>query len=60
MYIGHGGRNVTEKLIDDGLEIDKPVGESNSKGLPELKDAVAKGLTVMIDKLDTKGDEQTN
>ena len=60
LYLGHGGRNVTEKLIDDSLEIDKPVGESNSKALPELKDAVAKGLTVMIDKLDTKGDEQTN
>ena len=43
-YLGHGGRNVTEKLIEDDLEIDKPVGESNSKGLPELKNAVAKGL----------------
>jgi hypothetical protein len=59
-YLGHGGRNVTEKLIEDDLEIDKPVGESNSKSLPELKNAVAKGLTVMIDKLDTKREQQAN
>jgi hypothetical protein len=59
-YLGHGERNVTEKLIEDGLEINKPLGESNSKGLPELKDAVAKGLTVMIDKLDTKREQQAN
>ena len=59
-YLGHGGRNVTEKLIEDGLEIDKPLGESNSTGLAELKNAVAKGLTVMIDKLDTKREQQAN
>jgi hypothetical protein len=59
-YLGHGGRNVTEKLIEDGLEIDKSLGESNSKGLAELKNAVAKGLTVMIDKLDTKREQQAN
>ncbi len=59
-YLGHGGRNVTEKLIEDDLEIDIPVGESNSKGLPELKNAVAKGLTVMIDKLDTMREQQAN
>lgn len=59
-YLGHGGRNVTEKLIEDDLEIDIPVGESNSKGLPELKNAVAKGLIVMIDKLDTMREQQAN
>jgi hypothetical protein len=59
-YLGHGGRNATEKLIEDDLEIDKPVGESNSKGLSELKNAVAKSLTVMIDKLDTKREQQAN
>jgi hypothetical protein len=54
LYIGHWGRNGTEKLVEDDLEIDNPGGESTSKGLPELKNAVAKFLTVMIDKLDTK------
>jgi hypothetical protein len=57
LYIGHGGRNGTEKLIEDDLEVELPVGESTSKGLPELKNAVAKGLTVMIDKLDTKREQ---
>jgi predicted acetyltransferase len=60
LYIGHGGRNGAKKLIDDDLDINKPVGESTSKGLPELKNAVAKFLTVMIDKLDTKREQQSN
>jgi hypothetical protein len=54
LYIGHWGRNGTEKLVEDDLGIDNPSGESTSKGLLELKNAVAKFLTVMIDKLDTK------
>jgi hypothetical protein len=54
LYIGHWGRNGTEKLVEDDLDIDNPGGESTSKCLPQLKNAVAKFLTVMIDKLDTK------
>jgi hypothetical protein len=57
LYVGDGGG---EKLLGEDLEIDLPVGESTSKGLPELKSAVAKGLTIMMDKLGAKREQQAN
>ena len=41
------GQGEVEKLIDDG-QLDSP------KGPQELKTAVAKGLTIMIHKLENK------
>ena len=49
LYVGQGG---IEKLIDDGQLV-------LPKGPQELKTAVAKGLTIMIHKLENKTREGT-
>jgi hypothetical protein len=56
----HVWKGEGEKLLEDDLEIDLPVGESTFKGLPELKIAVAKGLTMMKDKLAARQVKQPN